>query len=236
MSRKSNGGSPILVAENSGANGFPSRNLLKDQAYSALKDRILRGDLEPGTFLSERQIAGWLAMSKTPIRAALEKLEAEGFVTTSPQQGIVVRALSVHEIADQFEIRLALETFVARAVSGRLTDEQISRLEANLKAQKACLRQMNVQDSVRLDTEFHILFCRFLGNQEILKVMEQSRERIHRVILRVHEYNPARLKAGYAEHCAIADAVMCGDAELAVRRVQEHLEIGKQNLLSPRRG
>ena len=83
------------------------RNLLKDRAYTELKARILRGDCEPGTFLSERQIVGWLRMSKTPIRAALEKLETEGLVRVSPQQGILVREMSIHDIADQFEIRAA---------------------------------------------------------------------------------------------------------------------------------
>src|SRR5262249_14147619 len=161
--------------------------------YAAIKERLLSSEFPPGTFLSERMLADMLAMSKTPIKAALEKLEAEGFIAVSPQQGIVVRDLSIDEIADQFEIRLALESFVARSLAGRLTTEQVERLEENLAAQKQNIREADVRRSVELDTAFHMLFCEFLGNREILRVMTGLREKIHRVILRINDQNTARL-------------------------------------------
>jgi len=211
------------------------RNLLKDRAYADLKGRILNGDFEPGTFLSERQIVGWLQMSKTPIRAALEKLEAEGLVRVSPQQGILVREMSVHELADQFEIRAALETYVVRQLAGRLTPEQVSQLRANLAAQERSVRANDIRQIVQLDAEFHILFARFLGNEEILRVMEHLRGKIHRLILRVHNLNPDRHATSLGEHRGIAEAVIAGDAALAVRRLEEHLAIGQQYVLTPRR-
>src|SRR6516225_7820048 len=97
------------------ATGLPGRGLLKDYDYADIKQRILRGDYPPSTLVSERQLASQLDMSKTPVRAALQRLELEGFVTISPQQGIIIRDLSVHDIADQYEIRAALETYVVRA-------------------------------------------------------------------------------------------------------------------------
>ena len=96
------------------------RVLLKDQAYENLKNLILEEVFAPGTFLSERQLAARLDMSKTPIRSALERLETEGFVTVSPQQGIVVRESSLREIVDLFDIRIALEVFVVQSIAGRL--------------------------------------------------------------------------------------------------------------------
>src|SRR5262249_52042289 len=79
------------------------RGLLKDRAYDEIKRYILNNDFPPGTFLAERQLAAQLGMSKTPVKAALERLELEGLICVSPQQGIVVRDLSVQEIADQYE-------------------------------------------------------------------------------------------------------------------------------------
>src|SRR5690349_12584816 len=78
---------------------------LKHRAYAALKSRILSGALSPGELLSERLLAQDLKMSKTPVHAALERLEGEGLVTVTAQQGIIVRAISPEEIADHFEIR-----------------------------------------------------------------------------------------------------------------------------------
>jgi DNA-binding GntR family transcriptional regulator len=218
------------------SNGLSGGSLLKERAYAGIKEGILSGTFAPGSFLSERQLAGRLGMSKTPIRAALERLELEGFVTTSPQQGILVRDLSVHDIADQYEIRLALETFVLRSLAGRLTPAQTERVRANLKAQKANCKACDVNRGVTLDADFHILFCEFLGNREILRVLGQLRDKMRRVIARVFELNPERMASSYDEHVGIAEAVFQGDAALAARRIEEHLEYGKQWLLSPRRG
>jgi DNA-binding GntR family transcriptional regulator len=226
----------ILVRDPGEVNGTANGGLLKERAYAEIKRRILDGEFAPGTFLSERQMAIRFGMSKTPVRAALERLEQEDFVTISPQQGIIVRDLSVHEIADQYEIRAALETYVLRALAGRLTPAQVSRLRANLKAQEANCRECDVERGVVLDTEFHTLFCEFLGNQEILRVLGQLRAKIHRVIAQVFKINPGRAASSYEEHRAIANAVIEGDAALAVRRLEEHLEYGKMHLLSPRRG
>lgn len=235
MANLSSGGS--LAAQESAEFGNGARrNLLKDQAYTRLKARILQGDFGPGTFLSERQVAAWLQMSKTPIRAALEKLAGEGLIQISPQQGIIVRELSIHELADHFEIRSALETFVVRHIAGRLTAEQTQRLRANLREQKLSVRQRDVERNMTLDAAFHLLLCDFLGNREILRVMEQLRDKIHRVILRVFSHNPDRLADSFEEHCRIAEAVIAGNAEQAVRFIQEHLDRGKSILLSPRQG
>src|SRR5262249_16673482 len=97
--------------------------LMKERAYAEIKRRLLENEYPPMSFLSERLLVAQLGMSKTPIKAALERLEAEGYVAVSPQQGIVVRELTVHEIADQYEIRAALEAYVLRALAGKLTPE-----------------------------------------------------------------------------------------------------------------
>lgn len=207
-------------------------SLLKQQAYDQLKALIQNATFEPGAFLSERQLAAQLGMSKTPVKAALERLEAEGFVAVSPQQGIVVRDLSIHEVADQFEIRLALESFVLRNIAGKLSAERIALLKNNLRQQQHAAKQSNVAACARLDSAFHMLFCEFLGNQEILRVMLQLREKMHRVVARVFEQNSDRLAPSYREHRAIADAVLAGDADQATVALEEHLSYGKQLLLS----
>jgi DNA-binding GntR family transcriptional regulator len=213
---------------------LPIRSLMKEKAYTEIKRGILSGALPPGSFVAERQLAVGLGMSKTPIRAALERLEFEGFITISPQQGIIIRDLTLHEIADHYEIRIVLETYVARTVAGQVTAEQRERVRANLKAQAAVRDGSDVPRAVALDAEFHTLFCEFLGNQEILRVMRQLREKIHRVITKVFQINAGRIASSYEEHRVIADVVFRGDAARAAQLVEEHLNRGRQHLLSPR--
>ena len=217
-----------------GALAPAGRGLMKERAYEDIKKVILGGGFPPNSFVAERQLAERLGMSKTPVRAALERLAAEGFVTISPQQGIIIRDMTVHEIADHYEIRVALEGYVLRALAGRLTADQAGRLEDNLREQ-AALRADDGDRAVALDAAFHMMFCEFLGNQEILRVMGQLREKFQRVIAKVFRVNPGRIAASCGEHKAIAAAVLKGDAARAARLVEEHLEYGKQCLLSPRR-
>ncbi len=234
MAPKSKNGSVMLGNGHAATISLPGRSLMKERAYTEIKRAILNGDFAPGTFIAERLLAKQLGMSKTPVRAALERLEAEGFVAISPQQGVVIRDLTVHEIADHYEIRVALETYVLRTLAGRLTAEQRARLQENLNAQ-ASLGDGDSSRAVALDAEFHNMFCEFLGNTEILRVMGQLRERIQRVITKVYRINAGRMASSYAEHLAIAEAVINGDPGLAERLIEEHLEYGKQCLLSPRR-
>jgi DNA-binding GntR family transcriptional regulator len=221
--------------DGNGSGSSAGRSLLKDRAYDAIKRGILGEDFPPGTFLAERQLAERLGMSKTPVKAALERLELEGFITVSPQQGIVVRDLTVHEIADQYEIRAALETYTLRATAGHLTTAQVAQVRANLKAQQGLCGSSRVAEGVALDTEFHMLFAEFLGNQEILRVMRQLREKMQRVVTKVLQLNPGRLDSNHDEHLAIAEAVIGGDGARAAGLLEAHLARGKQMILSPRR-
>ncbi len=209
-------------------------SLLKDKAYSRIKERILSDKFSPGSFLSERQVASWLGMSKTPIKAAFERLEHEGFISVSPQQGVVVRDLNIHEIADHFELRVALESFVARNIAGRLTSEQIQLLKENLEAQKRSIENENVSESVFLDGSFHALICSFLGNQEMNRVINDLKDKIYRVVSRVFTRHPKRPVTSYAEHKRIANAILKGEADRAANLMTAHLENGKQFLLLPR--
>lgn len=220
--------------QNSPDDADAPRVLLKDRAYDELKELILTGVYAPGTFLSERQLASQLGMSKTPIRSAIERLEMDGFLIVSPQQGIVVSELSLQEIIDHFEIRVALETFTMRRLAGRLSDDQLKRLQKNLEAQARCAKQgaQGVDRYRQLDTEFHVMLCDFLSNQEIIRVMWRLRDKLARVIYRVIQARPERMTSSYQEHTGILEALMEGDGELAATRMEEHLGWGRRFLAS----
>ena len=210
-----------------------SRTLLKSRAYEQLKSDIVEGVFAPGSFLSERRLVEQLGMSKTPIRAALERLEGEGFVRVSPRQGIVVREPSLREVADQFEIRLALERHVIEALAGNLNTGQIAELRANLQLQREAAAREDLRESIRLDSEFHISLCRFHGNQEIVATMLRLREKMTWVIGLVFKQNDGRMVPNLREHEAIANAIIAGDREEAVARLRSHLNYGRQSLLEP---
>src|SRR5690606_19002933 len=103
--------------------------LLKDAAYESIKEQILREELAPGAFLSERKLAQALQIGLTPVRHALQRLADEGFLKISPRQGAYVTDMSVDEVLDIYEIRKVLESFVVSKISGRLSRAELDRLK-----------------------------------------------------------------------------------------------------------
>ena len=209
-----------------------NKNLLKNQAYDELKMLILDGEFPSGTFLSERSLSVRLGMSKTPIRTALERLEHERFITISPQQGVIVRELSLEEIRDHYDIRVALECFIVRRLAQRLTDEQFRELEANLETMRKQVEGGNRTYAMYADADFHLLLCGFHGNQEILRVMQHQREKLYRVVIRIQVSHPDRTRNSIAEHRAVIEALKNGDGDLAASEMLAHLNNGRQLLIA----
>ena len=160
------------------------------------------------------------------MHAAIERLEAEGLVTLAPQQGVVVREISLQDIVNHYQLRQALEPFVVRRLAGRLTSAQVDLLKNNQARHRAALDAAQLVANIQVDAEFHHLLCEFLGNDEITHVMQQLRDRVQRTIYRIAKQFPERITDAYDEHKAILDALVSGDEEGAAELAYDHLENG----------
>ena len=223
-------------AVNSEINAPEPKLSLKEKTYLQLKAMIVEGKLEPGAFLSERQLGRELNVSGSPVRAALERLGIEGFVHVSPQRGTIVRDLSLQEIRDQFELRHVIESYTAECLAGQLTSEQVGELEEQLRRQKdaAHAQPADALLNVELDIEFHLLLSEFLGNQEMQSALHRIHDRMKQVILKVNQGNDGRLPKSYGEHRRIAKAIIEGDASRAAKEMKNHLAYGRDRLLKHR--
>lgn len=206
---------------------------LKEKAYLHIKKLLLNEDIPVNSFLSERGLAEQLGMSKTPVRLAIERLENEGFVRVSPQQGIVVVALSFEDILDYIEFRLALECFVVEQIAGKLTTEQVKALQQNLEQQIKLMEQEgDVREQLVVsDMAFHRLLAEFKGNAQILQALEWQQDMIFRVANRVYERHPVRSATSIEEHEAIAKAVIKGQKAKAATLMSDHIQKIKSLLI-----
>ncbi len=208
------------------------KTLLKDQAYTELKELIQTGIYPPNTFLSERQLVEKLQISKTPIRSALEHLEAQGLVAVSPQQGIVVKELSVRDITELFDMRLAMEPFMASQLASRvLSADQNERLAGNLTKQHAAALAGDALAATRLDIEFHMLIASLLDNREMTAWLTRCFDKLYRSVLRINQLSNGRLLKSQQDHAAIVAAINSGEATAAAKAMTEHLRYGRQFLL-----
>jgi DNA-binding GntR family transcriptional regulator len=107
-----------------------SQTTLVDDIVDAIRDRIVRGDLEPGLKIRQQEFAELLGVSRTPLREAFQRLEADGWVQLRARRGAEVRALTVAEAEEIFTMRVVLETAAARLAALAHSDEDARRARA----------------------------------------------------------------------------------------------------------
>src|SRR6267378_3438505 len=106
-----------------------SRRLLRVDIYQKLRDEILGCELRPGSDLREQQLASRFAVSKSPVRDALLRLEREHLVTISPRQGYRVAPISLSDAREMFRLRLVLETACAQEAARSASDDELAALD-----------------------------------------------------------------------------------------------------------
>src|SRR5215469_15595529 len=107
-------------------------------AYKHIKEYILEGRLDGDSRLTEEFLAGQLGISKSPIREALNRLEAEGLIQIEPRKGAYLRRLSATEVTQLYDLREALEVHAVR--NAKLTEPLLNELRQSLKRQRALLK------------------------------------------------------------------------------------------------
>ena len=145
---------------------------LSEDAYDALRAAILGGRLLPGERIVEADIARQMATSRSPVRAAVRKLEHEGLVVYVPRRGTVVVGLSRDDVADAYQLRAHLEAYGARLAATRASEEQLARLLKMIERMRKSAFANDLEGLVAADVEFHRLVCSASGSRRLLQAWE----------------------------------------------------------------
>src|ERR1700678_1509252 len=132
---------------------------LPDVVYRSVRDAILNGLFAPGQMLRQEEVASRLGVSRSPLREALPRLEAEGIVVLHPRRGYAVASLELEEIVEAFDLRSLLESELARRSIAKRTDADISRVFAVSSEMAALIENADQADHSRwfdLNMQFHI--------------------------------------------------------------------------------
>lgn len=201
---------------------------LREQAYQTIKQSIVYGERESGTFLSERQLCLALKMSKTPIRSALDRLEMTGLVKLMPNQGFVVQEMPLRTILELYQLRLALETFAVRTLTGRMDRTFFEQLDANLEEQEEAVETRDIKRYVVLDRQFHERIIAGLDNETYSETMLRMQDRFIRAVRTTFDRNVDRLDGSLQEHRQIRLALSGNDSEASVRLITAHIQYVEQ--------
>ncbi|MBM7568348.1 GntR family transcriptional regulator [Paenibacillus sacheonensis] len=201
---------------------------LRETAFQVMKQHIVNGEWPGGMFLSEKYLSELLGMSKTPIRSAFDRLEMMGLVKLSPKQGVFVQELSLKKILEFYELRMSLETYAVRKLTGRMDAEFFRRLDENIELQGEAIRQDDISRYVGLDREFHAMIVGGLDNEEYMEVMSRIQDKFLLVVRMTFVKNKRRLIGSIDEHRQIRDALAGQDAALSARLIEAHIEYVKK--------
>lgn len=199
---------------------------LRDAVRESIRRGIADGRWVPGARLVERDLADEFAVSRVPVREALQMLEREGFVELLPRRGAVVRQLTPTVVADLFDIRQALEVLAARRAAERIDDEGLERLSVVLADGREALAADDHAWSGMANTAFHEAVLDLAGNESLRDLLEPLSGRLKWLFRQTTDYPRVQ-----AEHEQLFAALAARDAELAGAIALAHVRASRHMVL-----
>ena len=205
------------------------RRSQKECVFEALRQEILALGLKPGQVVVEAEIARRFRVSKTPVREALALLQQHGLVAALARRGYLVTTVTVTDLHDMFEVRVALEGAAAELAASRMTPEELAHLDALTRPPQALLRRVTgqpdrttMQALLDYNRRFHLAIARASRNERLARLVERSLDEMMRPIA-----------TGYPadEHGAIVAAFRTGDPARARAAVVDHILMTQERVL-----
>jgi len=191
------------------------------QLFRILRERIISGDVLPGTRLTESEIALSYSVSRQPAREAFIKLAEDGLLDVRPQRGSFVKKISVAAVMDARFIREAIEADVVKLLASEPVSGLSDVLSEQIADQKRAAARNDPAGFIELDEHFHRTLAEAAGKIHAWHVLEDLKAQMDRVrYLSVRQFPMHKL---VAQHAAVADAVCSGNAEAAENRIRTHL-------------
>jgi DNA-binding GntR family transcriptional regulator len=205
----------------------PPRAIRADQIYEQLRDRLTRGEIPIGRRLVEQQLAAQFRTSRTPVREALKRLEADGHLTRDAGGGMRPRVPSVRAMRDLYDVRVAIEELVVRRAAGSGDRGVLEELEHEWTAlgmeQRAGRLEPAGAAFVHRDESFHQRLAEAAANEFAVELLGEINARIR--ILRIYDFTRSeRIAATIEEHLEIVRAVLAGDSDTAAAFMRAHVQ------------
>jgi len=194
----------------------------REIAYGVIRDGILQGEFRPGSFIEETEICSRSGLSRTPVREALNRLAAEGYVEQLPRRGAMVRHVTGQELEQVYEVRRLIEGHAAR----HLCAHRLPVPEA-MRFHHAALQGLSPSDigsHVEHNRWFHHALVESTGNAVLTRIFADMHTSVTRVSLSALSLDVARQTVILSEHQALIDALEVHDAEAALAVLERHLK------------
>lgn len=195
---------------------------LREVVFRALRNAIVQGEFQPGERLMEVTIANKLGVSRTPVREAIRMLELEGLVVMIPRKGAEVANITVKDLKDALEVRMAIEALSVRLACKRIDEKGKEELKQVCIAFREAINSKLVPAIVEADEVFHNTIYKLSLNPRLINIAQNLREQVYRYrveYVKDFSYHDNLV----TEHDQITNAILLGDADTAERVMNEHI-------------
>ena len=208
--------------------GFKTTSLA-DQVFDKLENDIIQGVYSKGEILTELKLVEQLGVSRTPIREALRRLEQERLIHDSGK-GSVVLGITEEDLLDIMNIRQRIEGLAAYYATVNMTDEGRAELAHIVDLQDFYFSKWDKEHLRKVDDEFHSVICR-LSKRSVITDTRLPLHRKTRRYRRIAMEDRDRTSQTMKEHRQIYEAIVSGDAELAMELTTLHIKNAKIHMI-----
>jgi GntR family transcriptional regulator, rspAB operon transcriptional repressor len=205
------------------------RPSLRQQAYESLRDAILRLDLKPGSVTTDSELSRKLNMSRTPVREAVTLLERDHLVTRIPNQGVLIRELSMNDIVHVLQMREAMDGLAARLAAASIDLAALAALEGEFKAMHELSTTAASKVHASLSRRLHNMILETAGNPFLTVTSRElgslfDRTRNYNWHVWGTSKNAERIaQRRYGEHIEIIAALKARDPRRAEKAARAHI-------------
>lgn len=193
----------------------------RDYAKRVIRDKIISLELEPGAVISDRELASWMNLSRTPVREALLDLAKVKIVEIYPQRGSVVAPIDYNLVEEAQFVRSVLEVAVVQLACERATQEQLEQLKESVALQEFYYQHGSSERLLEMDDEFHRLLFQIAGRMQAYEMMQSITVHFDRV--RSLAVTAVKEHLWMSDHRNICEAVAAHDQEAARQLMEKHL-------------
>lgn len=198
---------------------------VKQQAYDYIKDKILSGQFQTGTFIDEREIALSMGVSRTPVREAVNILISEGFLTIYQNKGIIVRKITAKDISEVFQVREIIEPVAITKHAHNLSAKKLQYFKEIYS-----VGGFTEEEAHLLDDEFHLFIISAYKNEYMNNMFLDIRDK-NRIIRTMSGSLKTGVNVTYKEHLFIIDLIENMQTDKAGRELLEHIKASKRRAL-----
>ncbi len=196
------------------------------KAYAAIYQALTAGKLRPGEHLAEERLAREIGVSRTPVREALRRLSAEGFVELMPNQGGKVPSLSVDDVIEIFDLRLILESYAVSLAARRITAAQLDELGRLCDIMERAVAKRSrgyIEEISTHNRRFHRVLIEAAGGQRLSRILTQVIE-MPLMLDTYSRFSADDMNRSMRHHRELTAALAAHDPDWAKSVMQAHIQ------------